>query len=327
MDKNRCEELYEMEEIIGEGTFSSVVRAVHNASKLPVAIKIIDKTKIENPKQLSRIHNEIALHKKCKHPNIVSFLEAHETSIDVCIVMELCKGGELFDRIVKKGSFSERDACFVVRQVLLAVNYLHSMGIVHRDIKPENILYTSQEADIIKLADFGLSKQLMEKPEGRAYLKASLSGTPAYCAPERLSEHTESKAVDIWSIGCIAYFLLFGVPPFYSEKEDEDEHDNEVIDSVIEGIVKFRENRQVSDQARDLILRLLDKDPTRRITAEDALLHPWIRNHSLSDSEAQPYYPSSSEDSAHLKTSINRVIDASSHATTQDDIDSSDADA
>jgi len=293
MAKMRCEEIYEMEEIIGEGTFSSVVRGIHNKTSEAYAIKIIDKTKIENSKQLMRIYNEIALHRRCsENPHITRFVEYYETDIDVCIVMELCRGGELFDSVVQNGKFSEKDANIALRQLLKAIDFMHSMGIVHRDIKPENILYSTRGKDaVIKLADFGLAKEL-EISSGRSLLKSSLSGTPAYCAPERLNMEKESKAVDMWSIGCILYFLLYGVPPFYSEKEDEDENEDEIFDSVLEGTVLFPESAIVSDSAKDLIMKLLEKDPSKRITSENALCHDWIKSfarshssHSLSPSE------------------------------------------
>jgi len=354
MAKMRCEEIYEMEEIIGEGTFSSVVRGIHNKTNEAYAIKIIDKTKIENSKQLFRIYNEINLHRRCSgHVNIAKFVEYYETDIDVCIVMELCRGGELFDAVVQNGRFSEKDANIALRQLLKAVDYMHAMGIVHRDIKPENILYSTRGTDAsIKLADFGLAKEL-EISSGRSMLKASLSGTPAYCAPERLNMEKESKAVDMWSIGCILYFLLFGVPPFYSEKEDEDENEDEIFDSVLEGTVRFPENTFISDSAKDLIMKLLEKDPSRRITSEGALCHDWIKSfsrsqssHCLSPSEtslsseyengmvsdmdemdldsedkakSDPVNSSSmlssynhttnNESGAHLKSSLNRIID------------------
>jgi len=334
LNKKRCEDVYEMEDIIGEGTFSSVVRGIHNTSLEAFAIKIIDKTKIETQKQLIRIYNEISIHKRAKHPYIVNYLEHYETDIDVCIVMELCRGGELFNRIVERGTFSEKETSSAMRQLLKAVEYLHNMGIVHRDIKPENLLYTNIDSHdcVVKLADFGLAKQLESKIQetGRDFLKASLSGTPAYCAPERLNNEVESKAVDMWSVGCIVYFLLFGVPPFYSSKEDEDENEDEIFDSVLEGNVKFLE-RPISDNARDFILKLLDRDPTKRYTAEQALKHPFIKHQNASSETEGNLSPSSSsncsssspssnvnaEDRTLLKQSINRIIEVK---TEQDEL-------
>lgn len=312
-EQMRCEDVYGMEEIIGEGTSSDVVRATHNVLHTPVAVKIIDKHKIQSEKQRQRLVDEIAIHKRVSsHPHIVKFIEVYESDIDMCLVMELCEGGELFNRIVEKGSFSEKEAGRTIRQIVSAVQYLHSMGIVHRDIKPENLLYSSRDENAeAKLADFGLAKQLPEHHDGRGMLKASLSGTTAYCAPERLNQYQESKAVDMWSIGCILYFMLFGVPPFYSNKEDEEEHDDEIFDSVLNNTVKFPEGKNVSNMAKDLILRLLEKDPSQRITADQVLVHPFIMSHTLSQQPLVEQNNSQIDVNAktNLKSSINKMID------------------
>jgi len=331
-----CEEIYDMEEIIGEGTFSSVVRANHNDTSKSFAIKIIDKTKIENDKQLSRIYNEINIHREAKHPYIVRYEEHYETEIDVCIVMELCQGGELFDRIVAKGSFCEREASTTLRQILKAVEYLHTQGIVHRDIKPENLIYAqTKNGEVIKLGDFGLAKRL-ESTSGRGMLTASLSGTPAYCAPERLGMDAESKSVDMWSIGCILYFLLFGVPPFYSEKEDEDENEDEIFDRVLsfEGNLKFPENSNVSDSAKDLIIRLLERDPQKRLSAEQCLKHSWIKGYqTLPETDTSSASASNPNDSErqnlkqNMKQNINRIIDEVDKVREKSIVDASDDDA
>eukprot|EP01114_Cavostelium_apophysatum_P004946 TRINITY_DN1542_c0_g2_i1.p1 TRINITY_DN1542_c0_g2~~TRINITY_DN1542_c0_g2_i1.p1 ORF type:complete len:339 (-),score=95.34 TRINITY_DN1542_c0_g2_i1:96-1112(-) len=318
----RCEEVYEMEEIIGEGTFSSVVRASHNDNQREVAIKIIDKSKIENSKQLLRVYNEIALHRKARHPCIIKYIEHYETDIDVCIVMELCAGGELFDRIVAKGTYTESEARMTMTQILKGLQYLHDMGIVHRDIKPENLLYSSHEHDaVIKIGDFGLAKEIEEGLSGRSLLKASLSGTPAYCAPERLNMAAESKAVDMWSVGCILYFLLYGVPPFYSQKEDEDENEDEIMDRVLEGVVHFPESKGVSTTAKDLILRLLEKEPMERYTAEQALNHPWMLDKFPSETERESKSSTTTEsERIASKCSINRVIDVHNAETSEEHV-------
>jgi len=313
-NKPRCEEVYEMDKIMGSGTFSDVVRGKHQDGNF-YAIKIIDKSKVETAKQKWRIQNEICLHNLCNHPNIVKMIEYYESDIDICLVLELCEGGELFNRIVERGCFSEREASRVLKQIVTAVEYMHKLGIVHRDIKPENILFqTTEEGSDIKIVDFGLAKQQEARSPGRSFLKASTSGTTAYCAPERLNQIQESKAVDMWSVGCIMYFLLFGVPPFYSEKEDEDEHDDEICKAVLGGNISFDRNRTISSSAQDLLLRLLESDPSKRITAEVVLLHPWIKNTSLSGEQVQASDQAVTA-KAHeigrdiLKSSINRVID------------------
>lgn len=329
--KRKCEDVYDIQEIIGAGAFSDVVLAVHRITRKEVAIKIIDKRNLQTERQMLRMRNEINLHKYISafgHPNIVHFIEAFESDEDICLVMELCKGGELFERIRKKKYFLEKECCHIMMQILCSVRYLHALDIVHRDIKPENLLYVSARDDSpIKLADFGFSKQLKQdefslrfemdedtdesdtvkerSSDCRQLLKASLTGTSAYCAPERLSQMEESKAVDIWSCGCIMYFLLFGVPPFYSDKENEEENENEIYDSVLEGTIRFPEDRIVSDNAKDLVLRLLEKDPVMRITAEQALEHPWIQQIDslpLNRNQKIPCYSSESRLSEYLRT-------------------------
>jgi len=234
--------------------------------------------------------------------------------------MELCEGGELFDRIVKKGSFSEKEASRVIRQVLSAIQHLHVQGIVHRDLKPENLLFTTNEDNAdVKLVDFGLAKQI-ENPDERSFLKASLSGTVAYSAPERLREDQESKAVDMWSLGCILYFLLFGIPPFYSEKETEEECEDEIVDAVMAGKVTFPQETKITPHAKDLIERLLDKDPANRITAEQALIHPWIVESSINHSSENQVTKTSPIDQTKLKKDMNKVIDTmlESHGSEED---------
>lgn len=331
----RCEDVYEFEEIIGSGTFSDVVRGRHKLTNELVAIKIIDKKKIENNKQRQRLQNEIRLHKCCSHSSIVQLLEFFETDIDVCLVLELCEGGELFERLVEKKQkdqtcFSEQQSKRIMFQILSAVKYLHDQGIVHRDIKPENIVCAQRSEDTeVKLADFGLAKQVKKENNGRELLKASASGTTLYCAPERLKQSEESMAVDIWSVGCIMYFIIFGEPPFYSAKEDEDENEAEVMEFVTKGTIQFPPSVHLSEQLKDFLLKLLEKEPQKRITAGSALQHPWMKTESkemmqVSSSDEKKSIPSnqtsSKEETSNtmskaknernlLKCSINRVID------------------
>ncbi|XP_064795850.1 calcium/calmodulin-dependent protein kinase type 1D-like isoform X2 [Oncorhynchus masou masou] len=182
--------------------------------------------------------------------------------------MQLVSGGELFDRIVEKGFYTEKDASTLIRQVLDAVDYLHKLGIVHRDLKPENLLYFNpQDESKIMISDFGLSKM-----EGSGDVMSTACGTPGYVAPEVLAQKPYSKAVDCWSIGVIAYILLCGYPPFY------DENDSKLFEQILKADYEFDAPYwdDISDSAKDFIGSLMEKDPAKRFTCDQALRHPWI---------------------------------------------------
>uniref|UniRef100_A0A158QXD8 Calcium/calmodulin-dependent protein kinase type 1 (inferred by orthology to a C. elegans protein) n=1 Tax=Nippostrongylus brasiliensis TaxID=27835 RepID=A0A158QXD8_NIPBR len=211
-----------------------------------------------------------AHNKQCfrlRHPNIVQLYDTFEEKQYVYLVMELVTGGELFDRIVAKGSYTEKDASHLIRQVLHAVSFMHGNGVVHRDLKPENLLYFNQDEDSkIMVSDFGLSKT---EDSG---VMATACGTPGYVAPEVLQQKPYGKAVDVWSIGVIAYILLCGYPPFY------DESDANLFAQIIKGEYEFDAPYwdQISDSAKDFISHLMCCDPEQRFTCEQALEHPWI---------------------------------------------------
>ncbi|KAK5605742.1 hypothetical protein CRENBAI_006828 [Crenichthys baileyi] len=209
------------------GAFSEVVMAREKATGKMVAIKCIPKKALKGKE--TSIENEIAVLRKIKHENIVALEDIYESSNHLYLIMQLVSGGELFDRIVEKGFYTEMDASRLIRQVLDAVNYLHSMGIVHRDLKPENLLYFSPHDDSkIMISDFGLSKM-----EGTGGVMATACGTPGYVAPEVLAQKPYSKAVDCWSIGVIAYILLCGYPPFY------DENDSKLFEQILKADYEF----------------------------------------------------------------------------------------
>ena len=207
----RVEDKYELRDVLGTGAFSQVVlgESKDRPGELH-AIKCIDRKALRGKED--SLDNEIKVLRKLRHPNIVRLLETFEDKNKVYLVMELVTGGELFDRIVEKGSYTERDASALIKQILEAVDYMHTEGVVHRDLKPENLLYYCPDEDSkIMISDFGLSK--MED----SGVMATACGTPGYVAPEVLAQKPYGKAVDVWSIGVIAYILLCGYPPFYGK--------------------------------------------------------------------------------------------------------------
>lgn len=257
---------YDFKEVLGTGAFSEVVLAEEKRTQRLVAIKCIPKKAIEGKE--NSIENEIAVLHKIKHTNIVSLEEIFESKSHLYLVMQLVSGGELFDRIIEKGFYTEKDASKLILQILDAVKYLHDMGIVHRDLKPENLLYYSMDEDSkIMISDFGLSKI-----EGSGSVMSTACGTPGYVAPEVLAQKPYSKAVDCWSIGVISYILLCGYPPFY------DENDAKLFEQILKAEYEFDSPYwdDISDSAKDFIVHLMEKDPSIRFSCEQALMHPWI---------------------------------------------------
>ncbi|KAJ8371303.1 hypothetical protein SKAU_G00113310 [Synaphobranchus kaupii] len=257
--------VYELREKLGEGAFSEVRVARHRCSQRLVAVKCIHKRALKGREAL--LENEIAVLRKIDHENIVSLEETFETPTKLYLVMTLVTGGELLERILDRGIYTEKDGSRVIQQVLEAVRYLHQLGIVHRDLKPENLLYESPLEDSkIVISDFGLSKM-----EEQGVLSTAC-GTPAYVAPELLQNKTYGKEVDLWAIGVISYILLCGYPPFY------DENDTQLYRQIIKAEYEFESPYwdDISESAKDFISRLLQKDPETRYDCEQALQHSWI---------------------------------------------------
>ncbi|XP_051964689.1 calcium/calmodulin-dependent protein kinase type 1B isoform X1 [Xyrauchen texanus] len=257
--------VYELKEKLGEGSFSEVRVAEHRCTQKLVAVKCIHKRVLKGKE--SMLENEIAVLRRLNHENIVSLEETFETPTKLYLVMTLLTGGELLDRILERGSYTEKDASRVIYQVLQAVKYLHHLGIVHRDLKPENLLYeTPLEDSKIVISDFGLSKM-----EEQGALSTAC-GTPAYVAPELLQQKTYSKGVDLWAIGVITFILLCGYPPFY------DDNDTQLYKLIIKAEYEFDSPYwdDISDSVKDFIVHLLQKDPEKRFNCDQALQHPWI---------------------------------------------------
>lgn len=251
---------------LGQGTYGSVCKGRNKDTGQIRAIKTISKSQVKN---LERFRLEISIMKSLDHPNIIKLFETFEDHRNIYLVMELSQGGELFDRVIEEGHFTEKDAAGLMKQIFFAVHYLHSNHIMHRDLKPENFLFLNKSRDSpLKIIDFGLSCRF--KPGDLVSTKA---GTPYYVAPQVLQGKYD-QSCDDWSCGVIMYILLCGYPPFYGET------DNDVLSKVKAGQFSFSgpEWRRVSDDAMDLIRKLLRINPKDRYTAEDALKHPWIRS-------------------------------------------------
>eukprot|EP01087_Luapelamoeba_hula_P006472 TRINITY_DN1654_c0_g1_i2.p1 TRINITY_DN1654_c0_g1~~TRINITY_DN1654_c0_g1_i2.p1 ORF type:complete len:237 (+),score=52.51 TRINITY_DN1654_c0_g1_i2:385-1095(+) len=210
--------------------------------------------------------------KKVDHPNILKLFEVYEDDEHFFLVLELVEGLELFDKIVDRGNYSERDAANIVKQILEAVRYLHQEGIVHRDLKPENLLSAGEgENEVVKVADFGFAKNFGEEK------LVTSCGSPGYVAPEVLTEDTYTNAVDMWSVGVIIYILLSGYPPFYDESPPK------IFKKITEAKYDFDDPvwDDISDIAKDLIRCLLVKDPYQRLSAKKCLKHPWIAGQAV----------------------------------------------
>jgi len=267
LNKGDIFDKYTFKEELGRGAFSIVKLAVAKESGDKVAIKVIDKSKMsEQYKKNLQMETEIL--KKVDHPNIIKMIEIFETEEYLFLVMELVTGGELFDKIVEKGCYTEKDAASLVYKIVSAIDYLHELDICHRDLKPENLLLKSSEYDTeVKIADFGLSKIVNQK-----VMMQTACGTPGYVAPEVLNATGYAKEVDMWSIGVITYILLCGFPPFFGD----------TVPQLFEQIMRAEYDYpadywdDVSSTAKDFIDHLLVVDPEKRMTTKQALKHKWL---------------------------------------------------
>lgn len=259
---------YTFGKTLGAGSFGIVRYARNNTTKEDVAIKIILKNAIKGHE--SMIVEELRLLQELHHPNIVGFRDWFESKDKFYIVTQLATGGELFDRIVQRGRFTEHDASLVILEMLEAIQYLHHKDIVHRDIKPENVLYLSKEEDSgIVLADFGIAKRLGTPDEKLT----SSAGSFGYAAPEVIMGSGHGKPCDIWSLGVVTYTLLCGYSPFRSENV------NDFIAEVSNNnAVIFHADywRDVSKDARRFIIKALQFEPDLRPTADQLLDDPWL---------------------------------------------------
>jgi len=265
-DEPRFKDKFVIGEELGRGGFSIVKKGVEMETNKEFAIKIIAKNQGED--ELSLLRREIEIMRKLRHEHIISLDSVYEEDDNIYLVLELATGGELFDQIISKGTYSERDAANIIRQILEAVAYMHSNGIAHRDLKPENLLVTGENQDVIKISDFGLSKDF-----GNENLKTSC-GTPDYVAPEVLRGTNYDHSVDVWSIGVIAYILLCGFPPFYGN------NDQQIFNKILKCEYDFPSPDwdHISEEAKEFISALLVLNPNERPSSEQCGEAPWIAN-------------------------------------------------
>jgi len=269
---------YRTGKTLGSGTYAIVKEAIHITTGKYYACKVINKKLMEGREYMVR--NEIAVLKKISrgYPNIVTLHDYFETSHNLYLVFDLCTGGELFDRICAKGNYYEADAADLVRTIFQAVTYIHDADIVHRDLKPENLLFRTQAEDAdIMIADFGLSR-LMDSDKLKVLTE--VCGTPGYMAPEIFKKTGHGKAVDVWAMGVITYFLLAGYTPFDRDTQQQE------TEAIIAGNYKFEPEEywaNVSETARQFVSYCLTVDPNQRPTAKQALQHKWL-------SDKQPHF-------------------------------------
>ena len=270
--KSNSDNEYKKIKFLGEGSYAAVYQVQNKYTGSICAMKIIKKKFASSSSEEKEIRNEIDILRMMDHPNILKLFEFYSTPKEFSIVTELCPGGELFDQIINKGPFDEQYSAYVLYQIFSAVNYCHKMHIVHRDLKPENILIVSKDENeypFIKICDFGTSK-IFES----GIAENKVVGSSYYIAPEVLDKNYNEKC-DVWSCGVIMYILLSQRPPFGGRD------DYEIMENVKTGEYDLSSSPfdLLSKEAIDLIKKTLTMDPEQRITAEEALNHPWFKKY------------------------------------------------
>lgn len=271
MTMRRFSEFYSLGEPLGQGSFSVVKTAYNLKTGAKVAVKIVNRLKL-HPKDIDAFLHEVAILRTLDHPNIVKMLDFFEEPNLYYLVLEYVGGGELFDRLVEKASYTEGEARDLAIIMFHALKYIHDKGLVHRDIKPENILLVSRDDDVsLKLADFGFCVDSSTVQSGPS---KQTVGTPGYVSPEMIERKPHGPPVDMWAMGVILYMLLGGYPPFYEPDDDQ----KTIYARILRAAYEFHPENwsQISSEAKDLISKLLVVDPSQRYTVDQALAHPWL---------------------------------------------------
>ncbi|XP_030347413.1 serine/threonine-protein kinase DCLK2 isoform X2 [Strigops habroptila] len=271
-------EKYKVGKVIGDGNFAVVKECVERSTGKEFALKIIDKAKCCGKEHL--IENEVSILRRVKHPNIIMLIEEMDTPTELYLVMELVKGGDLFDAITSSTKYTERDGSAMVYNLASALRYLHGLNIVHRDIKPENLLVCEYPdgTKSLKLGDFGLATVV----EGPLF---TVCGTPTYVAPEIIAETGYGLKVDIWAAGVITYILLCGFPPFRSENNLQEDLFDQILVGKLEFPSPYWDN--ITDSAKELISLMLHVNAEARYTAAQILSHPWVSDDASQENNMQ----------------------------------------
>lgn len=317
-DKNFPPEIrdkYTISKVLGVGAYGEVRLAFEKSNCQKFAVKIIKKKKftVNGKHQINtnkQIMSEIDILKKLDHPCIIRVHDVVDSPDSVFIVLDLVEGGELFDKIISIGRYDEETAKLLFYQMVLAIKYLHDKGISHRDLKPENLLLSSNKENdtLIKLTDFGLSKFF-----DSATMMKTFCGTPNYLAPEVLATKGEgnyTNKIDNWSLGVILYIILVGFPPF---------SDDELEKQIKEGKYDFYDESwsSVSEDAKDIIRKLMCVDPNKRASLEEVLSHDWIKNDVNMKNKADELMQKNKDDRENQK----RCLDTSSSSELNDLVD------
>ncbi|XP_027455107.1 serine/threonine-protein kinase DCLK2 isoform X4 [Zalophus californianus] len=333
---NRCSESstllekYKIGKVIGDGNFAVVKECMDRSTGKEFALKIIDKAKccgkfsictvicqhslsdyLDKHSAFSAgemahehlIENEVSILRRVKHPNIIMLVEEMETATELFLVMELVKGGDLFDAITSSTKYTERDGSAMVYNLANALRYLHGLSIVHRDIKPENLLVCEYPdgTKSLKLGDFGLATVV----EGPLY---TVCGTPTYVAPEIIAETGYGLKVDIWAAGVITYILLCGFPPFRSENNLQEDLFDQILAGKLEFPAPYWDN--ITDSAKELISQMLQVNVEARCTAGEILSHPWVSDDASQENNMQ------AEVTGKLKQHFNNALPKQNSITT-----------
>ena len=282
----RFASLYSKRKEIGQGAFGTVHIGQHRQTSMPCAIKTIKKTKLNEAEVYQELNkNELEILEVTQHPNITRVFELLEDQKNYYIIMEVITGGNLLDKIATMNRFTESQAAHVIKQILLALNFMHKKNIMHRDLKPENLLCEENADDVnndeiyVKLTDFGFATKY--DPNNKQTLSL---GSPMYMAPELVKEEPYDYKVDCWATGVITYILLTGTPPFYDRRHPQNPTKQGMYNDIAQNEPDYNLLRDVSEDAISFIQGALDKNPGTRTSIEQMLNHSWIQDNQRADS-------------------------------------------